>query len=395
MNEQVNPITIIKKNELAGREMDTVDGRSLHQFLKIKIGFNDWIRLRITQFKFIRDRDYLFLSERTSDGLKQNNYYLTLDMAKELALIERSDKGREVRAFISRHEHIGDWPPPMDDNPVFTFSPPGPDPIIITAPESPAANQLIRLSQSSINQEQVNTVNARDLHAFLEVGKVFGAWITERISQFDFVENQDFIVVSEIGKNPKGGRPSKEYHLSLDMAKELSMVERNEKGKQARQYFIDCERKAKAAHTLAAQPVDMTQALNDKTFLRTALLTYTEKVMALEEENKTLTPKAAALDRISTADGMICITVAAKYLQVKPRDLFAWLSKNKWIYRKAPKKPWVAYQPRIDEGLLTQKVSSSILTSTGREIVLDEQVMVTPKGLSKLSMIFSSGEVAA
>ncbi|MHB1706401.1 MAG: antA/AntB antirepressor family protein [Acidithiobacillus sp.] len=107
--------------------------------------------------------------------------------------------------------------------------------------------QLIEVHQSVIGDELVASVNARDLHAFLGVGKVFRAWIQERIKQFDFVENQDFIVSSEIGRNSQGGRPSMEYVLTLDMAKELSMIERTPKGKEARQYFIACE---KALHGL-------------------------------------------------------------------------------------------------------------------------------------------------
>ncbi|WP_218118975.1 antA/AntB antirepressor family protein [Nitrosospira sp. Nsp1] len=89
----------------------------------------------------------------------------------------------------------------------------------------------------------VRAVNARELHGFLSIGKVFAAWIQERIALYGFVENQDFVVVSDSGNNPKGGRPSRDYHITLDMAKELAMVERNEKGKQARQYFIECERR--------------------------------------------------------------------------------------------------------------------------------------------------------
>ncbi|HDT6077741.1 TPA: antA/AntB antirepressor family protein [Aeromonas veronii bv. veronii] len=108
---------------------------------------------------------------------------------------------------------------------------------------------LIPVSQSQIGDDLVQTVNARELHAFLEVGKVFAAWIQDRIEQFGFIENQDFIVISESGKNLKGGRPSKEYYLTLDMAKELSMVERNAKGKEARQYFIQCERVAKSPNS--------------------------------------------------------------------------------------------------------------------------------------------------
>lgn len=104
---------------------------------------------------------------------------------------------------------------------------------------------LINIETKNINGELIQTVNARDLHAFLESKQKFADWIKDRIQQYGFIESQDFIVI--LGKTPNGGRPAKEYHISLDMAKELSMVERNEKGKQARQYFIECERQAKTA----------------------------------------------------------------------------------------------------------------------------------------------------
>ncbi|QBY44163.1 antA/AntB antirepressor family protein [Arsenophonus nasoniae] len=104
---------------------------------------------------------------------------------------------------------------------------------------------LINIETKNINGELIQTVNARDLHTFLESKQKFADWIKDRIQQYGFIESQDFIVI--LGKTPNGGRPAKEYHISLDMAKELSMVERNEKGKQARQYFIECERQAKTA----------------------------------------------------------------------------------------------------------------------------------------------------
>ena len=77
---------------------------------------------------------------------------------------------------------------------------------------------------------EVQSVNARDLHVFLESGKDFATWMKDRITQYGFIENEDYEVFAEIGNNPSGGRPAKEYMISLDMAKELSMVERNEKG---------------------------------------------------------------------------------------------------------------------------------------------------------------------
>ena len=87
-------------------------------------------------------------------------------------------------------------------------------------------------------------VNARELHAFLGVGKDFSSWIKERISKYGFVENQDYFSFTEIGEREIGATVRKEYALSLDMAKELSMVENNEKGRLARKYFIECEKVA-------------------------------------------------------------------------------------------------------------------------------------------------------
>jgi anti-repressor protein len=114
---------------------------------------------------------------------------------------------------------------------------------------------VIPINESVVSGEEVQTVNARDLHEFLKVGKDFSNWIKDRIKQFNFEENRDFIVFADIGEKPQGGRPSKDYHLTLDMAKELSMVERNAKGKLARQYFIECERKLKTALPAPRAPI--------------------------------------------------------------------------------------------------------------------------------------------
>lgn len=95
------------------------------------------------------------------------------------------------------------------------------------------------------NNDGRTVVNARDLHEFLESRKDFSSWIKDRIERYDLTENEDYVVFTEFGENSKGGRPKKEYALTLDAAKELSMVEGNEKGKQARKYFIACRRKQK------------------------------------------------------------------------------------------------------------------------------------------------------
>ncbi|OLL53289.1 antirepressor [Bartonella henselae] len=106
-------------------------------------------------------------------------------------------------------------------------------------------NTLIEIKEQIIDQETVQTVNTRELHTFLAIGKRFATWITNRINQYAFEEGKDYILtLPKIGK--RKNVISKEYHLTLDMAKELSMVERNEKGRQARRYFIECEKKLKS-----------------------------------------------------------------------------------------------------------------------------------------------------
>lgn len=112
-------------------------------------------------------------------------------------------------------------------------------------------NQIITIQTSSIHDELVQTVNARDLHEFLESKQQFSHWIKDRIEKYNFIEEVDYIVLSSTldKKNYRENqqltnwKTAIEYHITLDMAKELSMVERNAKGKEARQYFIECEKK--------------------------------------------------------------------------------------------------------------------------------------------------------
>lgn len=238
-------------------------------------------------------------------------------------------------------------------------------------------NELIKVSVSAIGDGEVQTINARELHTFLEVGKDFSTWVKDRVEQYDFVENQDFVSFPQNGGK---GRPTIEYAITLDMAKELAMVERNEKGKQARQYFIECERRAKA--------VDPMTVLTDPAAMRGLLLTYSEKVLTLEAANAELKPKAEALDRITDADGALCVTNAAKTLQVRPKDLFGWMSMHRWVYKRPGSAAWLGYQDRVQQGLLSHKVTT-VNRSDGSEKVV-EQVLVTPKGLARLAELMAA-----
>ena len=91
----------------------------------------------------------------------------------------------------------------------------------------------------------IDTVNARDLHKVLEVGRDFTNWVKDRLESCMFKENEDFVVYAKSGENPRGGRPAKEYFLSLDVAKHFAMLERNDQGFKVRQYFVEFEKQAK------------------------------------------------------------------------------------------------------------------------------------------------------
>lgn len=233
-------------------------------------------------------------------------------------------------------------------------------------------NQFPAVCEGQIGNTQIQTVDARELHVFLEIGKKFADWIQSRIQQYGFVENVDFVTFSQNGEK---GRPTQEYAISIDMAKELGMVERTDKGRQVRKYFIECERRAKQAQ-------DPIQMLNDPAAMRGILLSYSEKVIALEEKVGQQQPLVEAYERIAVADGSLCITDAAKTIQVRPKELFGFLRSHGWIYSR-PGTSDIAYQSKLSSGLLEHK-TTTVYRSDGTEKVTT-QVRVTPKGLARLA----------
>lgn len=111
-------------------------------------------------------------------------------------------------------------------------------------------NELIKVTKD----EQGNSVvSGRDLHEFLEVNTPYTQWF-ERMVGYGFTENVDFIGLSQKSEKPIGGRPTVDHALTLDMAKEISMIQRTEKGKQARQYFIEVEKTFKEQYRLPQTP---------------------------------------------------------------------------------------------------------------------------------------------
>jgi phage anti-repressor protein len=119
----------------------------------------------------------------------------------------------------------------------------------------------IRLTQALIGGATVQAADARDLHAFLDVRKAFATWIKVQIAAYGFEEGRDFITAEGLSvpsKEGSKGRPQKtvEYLITMDMAKEVSMVSKTDRGKEARRYFIECERRVHQPFLSLPQPTD-------------------------------------------------------------------------------------------------------------------------------------------
>ena len=190
-------------------------------------------------------------------------------------------------------------------------------------------NELIKIEK----QGEIETVNARELHEFLENKQDFSNWIKARINKYGFIEDVDFTLI--LAKST-GGRPSTEYYISLDMAKELSMVENNEKGRQARKYFIEREKQAIALST-------------PKTFAE-ALRLAADQQEKIEEKERQLAlqaPKVEFYDTVTDSKTAIYMSDVAKVIDcgIGRNKLFSLLRSKKVL--DCVNRP---YQKYVDRG---------------------------------------------
>jgi phage antirepressor YoqD-like protein len=211
----------------------------------------------------------------------------------------------------------------------------------------------------------------------------------DHASVFKLVKNyqsdlEEFGILGfEIQKSGNAGRPLEYALLNEQQATLIMTYMRNSD-------IVRTFKKqlVKAFYELAHAATDPMALLNDPYALRTLVLSYSEKVIQRDKLIALIQPKAAALDRLATADGSICITNTAKDLQMRPKDLFAYLSSHKWIYRRTGGIGWIAYQDKLQQGLLEHKITT-VERSDGTE-KMTEQVLVTAKGMTRLAEIFQT-----
>jgi anti-repressor protein len=135
---------------------------------------------------------------------------------------------------------------------------------------------------------------------------------------------------------------------------------------------------------------DPLQALSDPTVLRGLLNDYAGRVLELESTVAEQAPKVQALNRLEAADGTLCVTDAAKVLNIRPRQLTAYLQANRWVYRRAgtTTSPLIAYQDKLQAGLLEE--ATHTITKPDETEIIRVQVKITPKGLTRLAKAFES-----
>lgn len=239
-------------------------------------------------------------------------------------------------------------------------------------------NGLIPIYQSN---KGTRLVNMRELHAWLNVGTRFNDWITRRIEQYGFEENEDYVLLkSEYGENT--AFQAKEYIFKLDPAKEIAMVENNEKGKKIRKYFIQTEEKYKLMQQQMNLPKNFAEAL------RLAADAWEEKEKEkqsrLEAENKVkeLTPAAEFGNAVGNCQDSILIRDYVKILandgiKIKQCELFAWLL-NKYIYKDKSTGDYLPYKEYVKQELFKVKETPFSTNTTGDK--LSYTTKITGKG---------------
>lgn len=236
-------------------------------------------------------------------------------------------------------------------------------------------NELIQVAERQIGDGTVQTVNARELHAYFANSTKFNDWFRRRVEEFGFSQGIDF--TDSFLSVDAGGSGRKEYHITIDMAKELAMVEKTEKGKQARQYFIECERRVKS------NVIDITAALADPARLRSVLLVYTEKVIELEAKVKEQAPKAEFHDAVAEAINSQTVQEVAKVLGTGQNRLFKFLREEGLLMANN-----LPYQQHVDSGYF--KVVEKQYKDGRGESKTYTQTLITGRGLTYIQKRISS-----
>ena len=212
-----------------------------------------------------------------------------------------------------------------------------------------------------------NSVSARELHAKLEIKTQYKDWFP-RMCEYGFEENIDFIAIAQKRATAQGNKTTfTEHFISLDMAKEICMIQRSEIGKKFRQYFIECEKKLKNIATPKLTFEEMTLKVIDECHKRIS------DMSKLIESQK---PKVAAHDLLINTTDLVSMRVCAKEIKVPEKKFISYLLENGFLYRDGMGKLIPYAKPKVN-GLFDVK---TIFSPDGQHTYY--QTMVTPEGLA-------------
>lgn len=220
-------------------------------------------------------------------------------------------------------------------------------------------NELIKITYNNDRP----AVSARDLHDFLEVKTAYKDWFP-RMCEYGFTEGEDFCsFLSE----STGGRPAQDAVLTIDMAKELCMIQRNEKGKQARQYFLQIEKDWNSPEKVMAR----------------ALQIAGDKLKRLESKVEADAPKVLFADAVSASKTSILVGELAKLLkqngvEIGQHRLFRWMRENGYLIRRNGTDFNMPTQKSMDLGLFT--VKETAITHSDGTVTVSKTTKVTGKG---------------
>ena len=231
-------------------------------------------------------------------------------------------------------------------------------------------NEIIRVN------EDTQMMSARELHESLNIGTDFRHWIV-RMIEYGFTEGEDFNVVKNDRVQIEGGREVKrevtDYDISMDMAKQICMIQRTPEGKQVRQYLIDLEKAWNTPEQVMARALRIANQTIDSLH---------EKVGALQQDNARMKPKEIFADAVSTSKSSILIGDLAKLIcqngvQIGQKRLFEWMRANGYLLSNGSSKNMPA-QRYMDRGLFEIK-ESTILNPDGSQRIT-RTTKVTGKG---------------
>ena len=216
------------------------------------------------------------------------------------------------------------------------------------------------------------TVSARDLHEKLNIGTKFTTWF-ERMKEYGFTEGNEFF--PELGEtSEQGGRPATDFQISIDMAKQICMIQRTPEGKQIRQYFIDLEKAWNTPEQIMARALKMADAEMEK------LKSDNQYLIA---DNERMKPKEIFADAVSTSHTSILIGDLAKILkqngvETGQKPLFNWMRENGYLIKRQGVDRNMPTQKAMELGLF--EVKESTVNNPDGSVRINKTTKVTGKG---------------